>query len=248
MSTRFETSDSLPAYFKNLDKLAKPLTKDEEKALAARIQRGGPDGDRAMNSLVESNLKFVVTMANKFIGLGLPIDDLIQEANIGLIIAAQKFKPDSTVKFITYAQFHVRKRLNLSLCEHGRTVRLPVNQEYALYKKRVAGESYNLSNIEIDKPVGEDEDGTLGDLVLRTDPDSGIELREEAAYVARLLNKLKDSDREIIELFYGFTSDKTDGKGLSTKEIAELVEKTPEEVNRSLKVSRHKLRIQVGVK
>jgi RNA polymerase primary sigma factor len=249
MSTnRFETSDSLPAYFKRLDKLQKALTKDEERALAARIQAGGRDGDLALNSLVEANLKFVVTMANKFIGLGLPIDDLIQEANIGLIIAAQKFKPDSTVKFITYAQFHVRKRLNLSLCEHGRTVRLPVNQEYDLYKKRMAGESYNLSNVEIDKPVGEDEDGTLGDLILYTDPESRLEKQEELAYLNRLLSKLKDQDREIVELFYGIVSDRPDGKGLSTKEIAELVEKTVPEVNRSLKVSRHKLRLEVSGK
>jgi len=106
-NTRFETSAGLPQYFKSLDGLARPLSKCEEGALADRIQLGD---DEALNSLVTANLKFVVTLANKFIGMGLPIDDLIQEGNAGLIEAARKFTSDKDVKFITYAQFWIRKR------------------------------------------------------------------------------------------------------------------------------------------
>ena len=86
MSKRFESSESLPQYFKDIASVAVPLSKAEELQLAARIQRGD---ERALQQLVQANLKFVVTLANKFIGMGLSIDDLIQEGNAGLIEAAQ---------------------------------------------------------------------------------------------------------------------------------------------------------------
>lgn len=238
-NSRFETAEGLPQYFKNLDKLSGPLTKQEEHALAVRIQAGD---DAALNSLVQANLKFVVTLANKFIGMGLPIDDLIQEGNAGLIEAARKFTPDRDTKFITYAQFWIRKRLNLSLCEYGRTVRIPVNQEYDLYKRKMKGEDINLTNIALDKPIGEDGDNTLGDIILRTPFADPFEKEEETRLLNRLLGKLKESDREIIELFYGLVGD-----GMSTKDIAEQIGKTPAEVNRALKVARAKMRKEVGV-
>lgn len=238
-NSRFETAEGLPQYFKNLDKLSGPLTKQEEHALAVRIQAGD---DAALNSLVQANLKFVVTLANKFIGMGLPIDDLIQEGNAGLIEAARKFTPDRDTKFITYAQFWIRKRLNLSLCEYGRTVRIPVNQEYDLYKRKMKGEDINLTNIALDKPIGEDGDNTLGDIILRTPFVDPFEKEEETRLLNRLLGKLKESDREIIELFYGLVGD-----GMSTKDIAEQIGKTPAEVNRALKVARAKMRKEVGV-
>ena len=86
---RFETAKGLPQYFQSLDKVSVPLKKAEELELATRIQAGD---EAALNSLVQANLKFVVTLANKFIGMGLSIEDLIQEGNAGLIEAARKFK------------------------------------------------------------------------------------------------------------------------------------------------------------
>lgn len=238
MSKRFETTDGLPQYFKSIEGVARPLSKVEELALAVRIQAGD---DAALHSLVQANLKFVVTLANKFIGLGLPIDDLIQEGNAGLIEAAQKFTPDKDVKFITYAQFWIRKRLNLSLCEYGRTVRLPVNQEYDIYKRKMAGEEVNLANVEIDKPIGEEGHNTIGDLILKDSLVDPFEADEQTQMVNRLLGKLKSQDREIVELFYGIVGD-----GLSTKEIADKVGRTQAEVNRSLKMARFKMRKEVG--
>lgn len=237
--TRFETAEGLPQYFKNLDKLSGPMSKQEEHALAIRIQAGD---EAALHSLVQANLKFVVTLANKFIGMGLTIDDLIQEGNAGLIEAARKFTADKDVKFITYSQFWIRKRLNLALCEHGRTVRIPVNQEYDLYKRKMKGEEINLSNISLDKPIGEDGDNTLGDIILKTPFADPFEKQERTRLIQKLLSGLKESDREIVELFYGLVGD-----GLSTKKIAEQVGKTPAEVNRALKVARAKMRKEVGV-
>ena len=238
MSKRFETTEGLPQYFKSIESVAKPLSKAEELVLADRIQAGD---ELALNSLVTANLKFVVTLANKFIGMGLSIDDLIQEGNAGLIEAAQKFTSNKDVKFITYAQFWIRKRLNLALCDHGRIVRLPVNQEYDIYKRRMKGEEINLSNVQIDKPVGEDGDNTLGDIVLRTDFDDPFEMEETNRVLTRLLSKLRPTELEIVQLFYGLVGD-----GLSTKEIAEQVGKTPAEVNRALKVARAQMRKEIS--
>lgn len=231
---RFETAKGLPQYFQSLDKISVPLKKAEELELATRIQAGD---EAALNSLVQANLKFVVTLANKFIGMGLSIEDLIQEGNAGLIEAARKFTPDKDVKFITYAQFWIRKRLNLALCEYGRTVRLPVNQEYDIYKRKMLGEDINLSNIALDKPIGEDGDNTLGDLICKTPFADPFEAQEEKMMVKQLLSLLKESDRVIVELFYGLVGD-----GMSTKDIAVQVGKTPAEVNRALKVARNKMR------
>lgn len=235
MAKRFETSEGLPQYFKALDAKAELLTKEQDAVLAARIQAGD---EAAYAQLVEANLKFVVTLANKFIGMGLSIDDLIQEGNFGLMEAARKFTPDKGVKFITYAQFWIRKRLNLALCEHGRTVRIPVNQEYDLYKKKMRGEEVNLHNVELDRPLShEDGSNTVGDILLKVNAVDPFEQLERDAMIKGFLAVLKDSEKEIVMLFYGLTGD-----GLSTKEIADSVNKTPAEVNRALKVARAKMR------
>lgn len=238
MTKRFETAEGLPRYFKNLDAVAVPLSKVEEHALAIRIQAGD---ELAINQLVTANLKFVVTLANKFIGMGISIDDLIQEGNIGLIEAARKFTPDRNVKFITYAQFWIRKRLNLAICDHGRIVRLPVNQEYDIYKRKMQGEEINLKQVQIDKPIGEDGDNTIGDLMLKSEFQDPFEREEANRVLARLLSKLKPPDREIVELFYGLVGD-----GLSTKQIAQQIGITATEVNRSLKIARSQMRKSVN--
>jgi RNA polymerase primary sigma factor len=239
MSKRFETSQSLPTYFREMTEVAKPLSKEDERKLAIRIQAGD---EAALHSLVQANLKFVVTLANKFIGMGLSIDDLIQEGNAGLIEAARRFTPDRDTKFITYAQFWIRKRLNLALCDLGRTVRLPVNQEYDIYKKRMAGESVNLSNVQLDRPVGDDGDNTVGDLMLRQDFVDPFDAEDRAGLLEKLLACLKPADRQVVELFYGIVGD-----GLSTKEVAAQVGRTPVEVNRALKVARAKMRKEAGL-
>ncbi len=238
MQRRFETTESLPMYFKEIQKEASPLTKAEEKELSLRIQAGD---QRALDKLVTANLKFVVKLANKFIGMGLPIDDLIQEGNAGLIEAAMKFSGEKNVKFISYAQFWIRKRLNLALCEYGRTVRLPVNQEYDIYKRKIQGEEINLRNVELDRPLdSSDHDSTtLGDVLCAVNPDvyEDFERAEKTKIVNYLLGKLKDEDRAIVELSYGLVGD-----GMSVKEIAEQTGKTVPEVGRSLKMSRAKMK------
>jgi RNA polymerase primary sigma factor len=198
----FETSENLPKYFRTIKKL-QPLSTADEKALAQRIQAG----DRAaLNELVKHNLKIVVTIANRHIGQGVPIDDLIQEGNIGLIEAAERFDPNSAARFITYASLWVRKRVNEAVVAYGRIVRLPHNQEYDIYKSKQAGEEVaNLKAIEIDAPVGEDGDTTIGDTILSTEPSilREIELEDLHARVQSALRGLKARDRQVIEAYFG---------------------------------------------
>jgi RNA polymerase sigma factor (sigma-70 family) len=150
--------------------------------------------------------------------------------------------PEKDTKFLTYAKFWIRKRLNLALCEYGRTVRIPVNQEYDLYKKKMKGDMVNLANVRIDNSVGEDGDGNLGDLLLHDNFNDPFAGEDDARILTAILATLKPKERRIVELFYGL-----EGDGVSTKEVADIVGMTPAEVNRALKVARTKMRKRVGL-
>ncbi len=120
-AARLPATDSLNAYIREIAKY-QPLTADKEKELGRRIR----DGDReALNRLVEANLRFVVSYAKRYRGLGLSFIDLIHEGNLGLIEAAKRFDPERNVKFISYAVWWVRQAIFHSLSEHARVFRLP---------------------------------------------------------------------------------------------------------------------------
>ncbi len=217
----FETSESLPKYFKSIQKLT-PLATEEEKILAKKIQAGD---QAALHLLVKHNLKIVVTIANRHIGQGVPIDDLIQEGNIGLFEAAQRFDPNSGARFITYASLWIRKRLNEAVVAHGRTVRLPHNQEYDIYKAKMAGgEVANLNSVEIDTPIGDDGDTTLGDILLNAQPEIFQEFdKEDIKFKAsRVLRTLRERDRKVIEAYFGINMD----YAVPTESIAERFDLT----------------------
>jgi RNA polymerase primary sigma factor len=113
--------DSLNAYIREIAKF-KPLTPEEEKELGARIQAGD---ERALQRMVEANLRFVVHYAKRYRGLGLAYMDLIHEGNLGLMEAAKRFDPGRNVKFISYAVWWVRQAILHALSEHARVFRLP---------------------------------------------------------------------------------------------------------------------------
>ena len=125
-----ERPDALGQYMNEISKL-KPLAREEEAALSKRIQ----DGDvKALHELVRRNLKYVVTVANKYRGCGLSLQDLIEEGNIGMIQAAKRFDGERNIKFITYAVWWIRQAIMHSLAEQSGTVRLPIKQAGKLYK------------------------------------------------------------------------------------------------------------------
>lgn len=235
--SKFETSNTLPKYFVDVEKVSDFLTIEEEHALAIRIQNGD---ESAINKLVRSHLKYVVKMANSFIGQGVPIDDLIQEGNLGLYEAAKRYTPDQG-KFLTYARFWIQKHLNLALCEQSRTVRLPVNQEYEIYKKKKDGKSVNLTNVHIDQTIGDDNKTNLGDLMFHEEFNDPFKNDERIRILKILLDTISNTERIVINLFYGLG----DSDKMSTREIATEIGKTPAQVNRLLKSARTKMRNQI---
>ena len=116
--------DSLNQYMREIGKI-KLLTREEEIKLAGAIKQGDP---KAVQEMVRRNLKYVVTVANKYRGFGMSLQDLIEEGNTGLIQAAKRFDVSRNVKFVTYAVWWIKQAIIHSLAEQSGTVKLPVKQ------------------------------------------------------------------------------------------------------------------------
>lgn len=123
-------ADVLSQYLFEISKI-KPLAREEERRLSHLIKKG--DG-QALQELVRRNLKYVVTVANKFKGCGLAFQDLIEEGNIGLIQAAKRFDGERNVKFITYAVWWIRQAIMHALADQSGAVRLPIKQVGKVFK------------------------------------------------------------------------------------------------------------------
>ncbi len=127
------------------------LTKEEERELALSISIGD---ESAKKRFVESNLRLVVSIAKKFQGAGLPLIDLIQEGNLGLIHAVDKFEYKRELKFSTYATWWIRQYVTRAIANKGRTIRLPVHVHDLLLKIKKA--QTNLE-FELDRPPTDEE-------------------------------------------------------------------------------------------
>ncbi len=116
-------SDSLRLYLREIARIPL-LSAQRELDLAQRVERGER---AARNALIEANLRLVVSIAKRYVGQGLPLEDLIGEGNIGLIRAVVKFDPSKGFRFSTYATWWIKQAITRSILEGTRTVRLPVN-------------------------------------------------------------------------------------------------------------------------
>jgi RNA polymerase primary sigma factor len=124
-TNRFISEEScLSLYFKEIGK-NKPLTSEEEAGLALRIR----NGDRkALEKMVKANLRFVVSVSRNYQNQGLPLSDIINEGNLGLIRAAKRFDEKKNFRFISYAVWWIRQAILQSLAEQSRIIRLPLNR------------------------------------------------------------------------------------------------------------------------
>lgn len=125
--------ESLDKYLSEISKIPM-ISVEEEERLAAQIRTGGKEGDEAKDKLVEANLRFVVSVAKQYQHMGLSLTDLIDEGNIGLVRAAEKFDETRGFKFISYAVWWIRQSILQAIAEQSRMVRLPLNQVGALTK------------------------------------------------------------------------------------------------------------------
>lgn len=183
--------DYVKLYFTELSKLPL-LAFDEEKELCVRVKRGD---ENAKKKLIESNLRLVVSIAKRYIGSKLSFMDLIQEGNVGLIKAIEKFDPDKDFKFSTYAHRWIKQSLIKAIADLGKNVRIPVHllDEISTYNKtyqeifqktgkeptsREIAQEMNFplkkvkkleeiiyGNTSLDMDLGDDHKSTLGDLV-----------------------------------------------------------------------------------
>lgn len=115
--------DAIKLYLREIQK-TKLLTADEEKELASRIAKGDK---AARDKMIESNLRLVVKIAKRYINRGLPFLDLIEEGNMGLIKAVERFKLSKECRFSTYATWWIRQSIERALVNQSRTIRLPVH-------------------------------------------------------------------------------------------------------------------------
>jgi len=150
-----ETPELLAKYLAHIGR-GHLLTHQEEIDLSKRAKQGDK---RARQKLIEKNLRLVVSVAKKYRGYGLPFEDLIQEGNIGLMKAVEKYDPDRGYRFSTYATWWIRQAVQRAVADKGRTIRVPVHMTE---KIRKMARAYNELSAELERePTDEEVAGRL---------------------------------------------------------------------------------------
>lgn len=152
-------TDSFRTYLKELGKY--PLLTQEEEFNYAKAYKETQDPS-AKEALVNHNLRLVVNIAKKFIGTGVPLPDLVQEGNLGLMRAVDTFDPDKGFRFSTYATWWVKQAVTRAIANDGRTIRLPVHAYEALLKYQKFIKEWNLTNPGVALPSDEEIIEKLG--------------------------------------------------------------------------------------
>jgi len=248
--------DSLRLYLRSIGRV-ELLTAEEEVQLARRIERGDMDAKRHM---IEANLRLVVSIAKSYLGRGLTFLDLIQEGSMGLIRAVEKFDYRRGYKFSTYATWWIRQAVTRAIADKGRTIRIPVHMVEKLNKVihverqlvqqlgreptpeeiaqelecgvREVRDVLRLAQqpISLEKPIGEEDDSSLGDFVEDQTAESPFEMAAERLRrenLRRALAALPEREREVIEMRFGLTGERP---------------YTLEEVGRAFNVTRERIR------
>ena len=207
--------DPVRMYLKEIGKVSL-LTAEEETELAKKMEEGGPEGEKAKKRLAEANLRLVVSIAKRYVGRGMLFLDLIQEGNLGLIKAVEKFDYRKGYKFSTYATWWIRQAITRAIADQARTIRIPVHMVETINKlvrvsrqllqelgreptpeeiaeqmdmpvERVR-EILKISQepVSLETPIGEEEDSHLGDFI----QDDNVPVPAEAAAFTLLKEQL----------------------------------------------------------
>lgn len=214
LSEGVSVNDPVRLYLKEIGKVSL-LTAEEEMTLAKRMENGD---EEAKKELAEANLRLVVSIAKRYVGRGMSFLDLIQEGNLGLIKAVEKFDYTKGFKFSTYATWWIRQAITRAIADQARTIRIPVHMVETINKLiRVSrqllqefgreptpaeiGKEMGFSEekvreiqkiaqdpVSLETPIGEEEDSHLGDFI----PDDEAPAPAEAASYALLKEQLMD--------------------------------------------------------
>ncbi|WP_273267463.1 RNA polymerase sigma factor RpoD [Pseudoramibacter alactolyticus] len=214
LTENVNVNDPVRLYLKEIGRVSL-LTADEEMAIAKRMAAGDED---AKKELAEANLRLVVSIAKRYVGRGMSFLDLIQEGNLGLIKAVEKFDYTKGFKFSTYATWWIRQAITRAIADQARTIRIPVHMVETINKLiRVSrqllqeygreptpaeiGKEMGFSEdkvreiqkiaqdpVSLETPIGEEEDSHLGDFI----PDDEAPAPSEAASYALLKEQLID--------------------------------------------------------
>jgi len=248
--------DSLRLYLREIGKVPL-LTADQEVSLAKRIERGD---EAAKQHMIEANLRLVVSIAKGYLGRGLSFLDLIQEGSLGLIRAVEKFDYRKGYKFSTYATWWIRQAVTRAIADKARTIRIPVHMVEKLNKvvhierqlvqrlgrdprpEEIAEEldmavdevrdilRMAQQPVSLEKPVGEEDDSSLGDFVPDAQAESPFDtasLTLRRGDIDHVLAALPERERQVLELRYGLSGQPP---------------RTLEEVGRAFGVTRERIR------
>ncbi|MEE8375407.1 MAG: sigma-70 family RNA polymerase sigma factor [Acidimicrobiia bacterium] len=216
-------------------------------------------GEGAHKQLVQSNLRLVVALARRYVGRGMALLDLIQEGNVGLMRAVERFDYRRGFKFSTYATWWIRQAISRAIADQGRTIRMPIHVLDAVNKltrtqrelTQVLGRAPTvdeladdldlevtrvaelrriaLDTVSLETPVGEDEGGTLGDLVEDVDSDKPADVAAFSSLqgeLAQALEGLNDRERQVLIMRFGLA----DGRMRTLEEVGSHFNVTRERI------------------
>ena len=248
-------TDPVRMYLKEIGRVAL-LTQEEEQVLAQRIEQGD---EEAKNQMIEANLRLVVAVAKRYVGRGMHFLDLIQEGNMGLLKAVEKFDYRKGYKFSTYATWWIRQSITRAIADQARTIRIPVHMVETINK--VARASHQLVQelgrepnaveiaqyldlplskveeimklsqepISLETPVGEEDDSHLGDFI----QDNEVAEPMEAAAANSLREQLEKALHMLTpreEQVLRLRFGFEDGKTLTLEEVGKVFNVTRERV------------------
>jgi RNA polymerase primary sigma factor len=257
----FDVEDNIGKYFKDVRKSI-ILTPNEEVILAKRIKEGD---DKAVELLVNANLKFVISVAKEYQNQGLPLSDLISEGNYGLIKAAKRFDHEKGFRFISYAVWWIKQSILQSLNDNARMVRLPANIinkisylnkeiskfEFINEREPVYGEILDKDKevmdliyfpkcLSLNEMINEDGDELIELIPNLDDEENNLEIDNKVKdELQKTLSVLDEREKEIIENYFGIN---TNLEPMTLEAIGEKYDLTKERIRQIKEKAIRKLR------